>query len=150
MAPDGRALLLLGAAGAALAGGCRREAFHGPLALLERPTVEGRLARSHRLALGGAERSTLVETAAYRVLLPRRALLTFGVAVTPIGSPPAKGAFRLSVRAAGRPVWRRSFPASGTFGFEDFGIAFDGASRVGTLELELRPQDGAGGMRCWA
>src|SRR5262249_40392010 len=84
---------------------CERHEFKGPLRLVELPTTAGRLARVGALATGGETRPALLESARYRVPLPRRGRLTFGMGLAYSGNQDeAPGWFRLSVSAGGKSL----------------------------------------------
>ena len=128
-----------------LAPGCRREPPpRGPQALLERPTVEGRLAGAQRLTAGGETRPALVEPASYRLRLPPRPLLTFGAGVAKLDAEGSAPGFRLTVKADRRLLFRRSFSAREAGAFADFSLPLEAGGPETTLEFDVRPQGGAG------
>src|SRR5262245_61013577 len=86
---------------------CRAGAFHGPLPLLEQRDVRGAMPRLGALSTGGETRPALLETARYKVALPARPLLTFGVGASWAGQGDAPGWLHLTVRAGGRVLDER-------------------------------------------
>jgi arylsulfatase A-like enzyme len=131
------------ACAAALLTGCRRESFRGPLELLEAPTLSGRPARVQRLTLAGQERPALSESARYRVRLPRRPLLTFGVGLAPGGDRPL-GRLRMTVRADGQALFRHAFSPRDAREFTDVSVPLEGLGDEVLLEFEVRPAGPAG------
>lgn len=89
-------------------------------------------------------RPALFESARYRVHLPRRPLLTFGLGVARVGSEEPRSRFRFTLRANGRVLLRRSLSAREPRGFTDIGIPLDGLGEAAVLEFELRRTDAEG------
>lgn len=116
----------------------------GPRRLLEVPTVLGRPARTAWLATGGVKRIVLAESASYRVPLPPRALLTFGMGLAAAGPGPLRGGMRLAVRADGRLLLRKVLNARQAHGFRDFSLPLERRGPEVVLDLELRRTDSAG------
>jgi arylsulfatase A-like enzyme len=119
----------------------------GPRRLLETPTVSGRLARSGALTLGGDTRPALLESAAYRVRLPERALLTFGMALTRAGAEKrVDGSLRVHVNAGGTTLFRHELRYSPRERrVVEASVPLTGLAGDATLELELRFIPGKGG-----
>src|SRR6185503_15652791 len=135
-----RALLALAAM--LCVAGCRaRPSFQGPRALLRETPVDGNPARTGSLTTGGETRAALLESAQYRVALPRRPLLTFGVGLSYAGQGEAPGWYRLAVRAGGRTLVERTVNPRASHGWKDVSVALDGLGRETTLELDLRFTD---------
>jgi len=142
-------VLRLGAArsllvGLALLGSACRSDPTGPRRLLEAPTVSGRPARVGSLTIGGVTRPVLLEPASFRVRLPRRGLLTLGLCIAPTGQQPIEGGIRLTVKADGRPLLRKSLSARRAQGFVDVSLPLDDIGPEATLGFELRRTDAAG------
>src|SRR5262245_28018871 len=121
--------------------GCNREGFRGPLRLLERQTSDGRLARSGALETGGDTRPALLESARYRVPLPRRGRLTFGMGLAWAGSDEAPGWYRLSVDAGDKPLAERQLNPRAARGFRDVSVPLEGLGGAPELRFELRLTD---------
>jgi arylsulfatase A-like enzyme len=120
---------------------CAREAFRGPLRLLECPTLEGRPPLAGAVGAGGETRPALLASARFRVPLPRRPLLTYAFGSAWTGPGEAPGWLRLAVRAAGRVVDERTLNPRAARGFRDVSLALDGLGRQTVLEFELRVTD---------
>jgi arylsulfatase A-like enzyme len=90
-------------------------------------------------------RPALFESARYRVRLPRRPLLTFGLGLARVGPEEPRGTFRLTLRADGRVRLRRTLSARALRGFSDVSVPLDGLGGEALLEFELRRTDAAGG-----
>lgn len=123
-------------------GACSGPSFQ-PLRLLESATSDGRPARSGRISSGGVTRPALLESASYRVRLPQRALLTFGLGLARAADGPLEGTFRFTLKANGRTLLRRALSARRAPGFADVSLPLDGLDRQATLEFELRAGDEA-------
>src|SRR5215831_1315753 len=91
----------------ALAAACAAPRFSGPLRLLEVRDTSGALPRSGSLSTGADTRPSLLATASFRVPLPKRPLLTFGIGLSWAGEGEAPGWYRLTVRAGGRVLTER-------------------------------------------
>src|SRR5262249_2303077 len=126
---------------AALAAACGRSPFEGPLRLLEVRDVSGAVPRSGALSTGGETRPALLAPARFRVPLPRRPLLTFGIGLSWAGEGEAPGWYRLTVRADGRIVTERSLNPRAARGFRQLSTPLDGFGRETTLEFDLRLSD---------
>jgi arylsulfatase A-like enzyme len=122
---------------------CRRPHAQGPQRLLERATTTGRLARVASLSKAGVRRPALVESATYEVALPRRPLLTFGLAVTGTTERPAGGEFRVTVKAGGGTLLRRSVGPR-AHAFEEFSLPLEGLGSEATLQFRLQGEAAAG------
>lgn len=118
--------------------GCRREPAPGIQRLLEAVTLTGLPARASQASLGGDTRAALVESASYRVRLPPRALLTFGLGAPRRVNPPP--GMRLTVRADGRAVFREALAAGALGHWKEFSVPLEEAGREVTLEFDLRPR----------
>jgi len=107
-------------------------------------TDTGALPRSASLTLAGETRPALLDSAAWRVGLPSRPLLTFGAGVAWAGSADPPGWFQLSVRLDGRSVAERRLNPRALRGWRDLSVPLDGAGRRGRLEIDLRLTDREG------
>jgi arylsulfatase A-like enzyme len=124
---------------------CSGPGPRAPLRLLETQTVEGRLARAGALTSGGDTRPALLESARYRVRLPRRALLTFATGLSyREGDVEPPGWYQLTVRASGRVLADKRLNPRLARGFRDVGVSLEGLGREATLEFDLRLVDGGG------
>jgi arylsulfatase A-like enzyme len=123
---------------AALPLSCRRAAPMGPQHLLEMRTLDGRLPRQGALASGTETRPALLEPARFRVRLPRRALLTFGMGLAWTGAGDAPGWYELSVRAGDRVLAERKLNPRVARGFRDVSLPLDGLGSETTLSFDLR------------
>lgn len=93
------------------------------------------------IGVGATTRPGLVHRTASRVFLPRRALLSFGLAAGAYA--PDRGILRVTIRGNGRTLGQRTLdPRMAPFRHES--LAFDGPGREGTLEVDLRLTDSAG------
>jgi arylsulfatase A-like enzyme len=139
----GLAILILLAL-ALVSAGCRSSSFGGPLRLLDRPTTAGSPARVGRLESAGDSRPALLESARYRVPLPRRPLLTFGMGLAWAGADEAPGWYRLIVRAGERTLFERKLNPRALRGFRDVSLPLDGAGDETELafDLQLTDRDG--------
>ncbi|HET8644558.1 MAG TPA: sulfatase, partial [Vicinamibacteria bacterium] len=113
----------------------------GPQALLTLKTEGGALPRSASLTLAGDTRPALLETAAWHVRLPRRALLTLGAGVAWSGTLDPPGWFQLAVRLDGRTVAERRLNPRALRGWRDLSLPLEGAGRSGRLEIDVRLTD---------
>jgi arylsulfatase A-like enzyme len=122
--------------------GCARSSpFAGPLRLLEQPTVAGALAKSGALTTGDETRPALLESARYRVALPARAKLTFGMGLAYAGSGEAPGWYRLTVLANDTQLLERQLNPRAAHGFRDVSLPLTGGSGQTELRFELRLTD---------
>jgi arylsulfatase A-like enzyme len=133
------ALLLLLAAG-----GCRPDSPPTPVRLALERTVGGAVPRTGTLSPAGDARPAVLESASWRVRLPPRALLTFGMGISWAGQDEAPGWYRLAVRADGREVAQRTLNPRAARGWRDVSVPLDGG-REATLEFDLRFTDRDGG-----
>jgi arylsulfatase A-like enzyme len=131
------------AALALLAGlACRGPAFEGPHRVLGAQTAGGQAVRTATLSPpGGEARPALLQSASYRVPLPRHGLLTFGLAALHTGSGEAPGWFHVTVRAGDRVVFERRVNPRVARGWRDVSVELDGLGRETTLAFELRLAD---------
>jgi arylsulfatase A-like enzyme len=120
---------------------CQPEPFEGPLHLLERPTVAGRLARTGAVTTGDETRPALLESARYSVRLPRRALLTFGLGVSSADGAEVPGWFRLSVRADGKVLLKRRLNPRAVRGWRDVNLELEGHGGATELGIEIQLTD---------
>src|SRR5262245_8391232 len=120
---------------------CGGRADTGKGALLHRPTTTGAPARSGAFATGGETRPALLESAAYRVRLPARGLLTFGMGVAWAGPGEAPGWYRLTVRAGGRTLDERTLNPRAARGWREVSLALPRVAGETQLEFELRLTD---------
>jgi arylsulfatase A-like enzyme len=124
---------------------CTPQAVPTPHRLLVAPTTRGTVARTGTLSPAGDVRPALLESASWRVRLPARSLLTFGIGSSWAGQGEAPGWYRLTVRADGREVAQRTLNPRAARGWRDVSLPLDGAARDATLEFDLRftDRDGA-------
>ena len=127
----------MAAAALAMLAGCRGEPFRGPLRLLERPTATGSAPRAGSLTTGGETRAALLETARYRVPLPRRPLLTYGFGISWTGDGEAPGWFHVRVEADGRTLDERKLNPRAARGWRDVSLPLEGLGSGTTLEIHL-------------
>jgi len=121
---------------------CRSPEFQGPLRLLERPTSDGRAVKTGALATGGETRPALLESARYRVPLPKRGQLTFGMGLAWTASQEeAPGWYRLTVRAGERVLAEKQLNPRAARGFRDVSVPLDGLGSQTDLAFELRLTD---------
>jgi arylsulfatase A-like enzyme len=125
--------------------GCRSQPFPGPAHLVERPTEAGILARSGTVTVGGDARPALLESARYRIRLPKRPLLTFGMGVSyaGVGDPP--GWYRLTVRAGDAVVADKTLNPRAAHGWRDVSVPLEDLGSRATLAFDLRLADREGG-----
>jgi arylsulfatase A-like enzyme len=124
-----------------VATGCRRSSFEGPHSLLRDTPLDGKPARTAAITTGGENRPALLASARYRVALPRRPLLTFGVGTSYASEGEAPGWYRLVVRADGRSLAERTVNPRASHGWKDLSVSLEGLGREATLEFELRFTD---------
>jgi arylsulfatase A-like enzyme len=124
---------------------CTPEAAPAPHRLLVAPTTVGALARTGTLSPAGDPRPALLESASWRVRLPARPLLTFGVGFSWAGQGEAPGWYRLALRADGRELAQRTLNPRAARGWRGVSLPLDGVPREATLEFDLRftDRDGA-------
>jgi arylsulfatase A-like enzyme len=124
-----------------VASGCRTEPFAGPLRLLERRTIEGRLAKAGAVASAGDTRPALLEPARYRVSLPGRPLLTFAMGVSYAGEGEAPGWYRLTVRAGESVIADKTLNPRAAHGWRDVSVPLEGLGTKTDLAFDLRYTD---------
>lgn len=137
-----RLLLFALVAGSSLA--CRPAGFAGPLDLLQARTVEGAAPQAGRLATGGEARPALLASARFRVALPARPLLTYGVGLAWAGAGEAPGWFDLEVRAGERVLDRKRLNPRAARGWRDVSLALEGLGSSTELEFRLAFSDREG------
>jgi len=120
---------------------CGRGEFKGPLSLLHGKPLEGGAARVGAVTTGGETRPALLASARYRVPLPRRPLLTFGIGTSFAGEGEAPGWYRLTVRAEGKNIAERTINPRAAHGWRDVSVRLEGLGREATLEFDLRFTD---------
>ena len=125
--------------------GCHGRSFEGPRPLLRETPAGGKAARTGSVTTGGETRPALLESARYRVALPRRPLLTFGAGLSYAGQGEAPGWYRLAVRADGRTLTERTINPRAAHGWKDVSLPLEGLGREATLEFDLRFTDRDGG-----
>jgi arylsulfatase A-like enzyme len=121
--------------------GCRGSSFEGPHPLLRDLPLDGRAARTGAITTGGEARPALLASARYRVPLPRRPLLTFGVGTSYAGEGEAPGWYRLAVRVDGRSLSERTVNPRASHGWKDLSLPLEGLGGEATIEFELRFTD---------
>lgn len=104
-------------------------------------TESGALPRSASVTLSGETRPALVDSAAWRLRLPARPLLTLGAGVAWAGPDDPPGWFQLFVRLDGKTVAERRLNPRALRDWRDLSVPLDGAGRSGRLEIELRLTD---------
>jgi arylsulfatase A-like enzyme len=124
--------------------GCTRDTVHGPRSLLRARSLDGSLVRTGAVTTGGETRPALLASARYRVALPGRPLLTFGLGTSYAGEGEAPGWYRLAVRANGRVLAERTVNPRAAQGWRDVSLPLDGVGRETTLEFDLRFTDREG------
>ena len=120
---------------------CGPRAGSGRTALLDRPTAQGVVARAGSLAPAGETRPALLESAAWRVRLPRRALLTFGMGVAWAGEGEAPGWYRLTVEPTSEVLAERTLNPRALRGWRDVSVPVPSAPARRTLAFDLRLTD---------
>jgi arylsulfatase A-like enzyme len=120
---------------------CRHTDFEGPRSLLREKPLEGKTARTGAVTTGAQTRPALLASARYRVALPRRPLLTFGIGTSFAGEGEAPGWYRLTVRADGRNIAERTVNPRAAHGWRDVSVPLEGLGREATLEFDLRFTD---------
>ena len=121
--------------------GCTRGEPRAPQSILDTPTVEGPLPRAVAIQTGSQLRRALVHPTASRIFLPRRGILTFGLAAS--GPDWADRTLLVSVRGNGRLLGARRLEGrSGSY--SRAAISFEGTGREGTLEFDLRVTNASG------
>jgi arylsulfatase A-like enzyme len=93
------------------------------------------------MTLGGDARPALLASARYRVALPRRALLTFGMGVAHAGAGETPGWYRLAVRAGGRTLFERTLNPRASGAWRDITVALEGLGDKATLDFDLAYTD---------
>jgi arylsulfatase A-like enzyme len=128
-----------------LATACRGAAPPTPHRLLVQPTTGGTLARTGTLSPAADARPALLASAAWRLRLPSRPLLTFGFGLSWAGQGEAPGWYRLAVRANGRVLAERTLNPRAARGWRDVAVPLEGGGGEATLEFDLRftDRDGA-------
>jgi arylsulfatase A-like enzyme len=122
-----------------LLAGCRSQAFRGPLRLLEARDAEGRLPRAGALTTGAETRPSLLESASWRVRLPKRPLLTYGLGVSWAGgAEEAPGWAHFTLKAGGVPLAERTLNPREARGFHDFSLPLEGLGSQTMLAMEIR------------
>jgi arylsulfatase A-like enzyme len=117
-------------------GACRPAPPAGPRPLIP-AAGSGRLGS---LTLEGDTRPALLASGAFRVPLPRRALLTFGVGIDWAGPGEAPGWLRVAVRAGGRTVWQRTLNPRALTAWRDASVELEGGGEA-ELHFDLRLTD---------
>jgi arylsulfatase A-like enzyme len=120
---------------------CGPKPFGGPLHLLTLRDASGAMPRAGALSAAGETRPSLLTSARYRVPLPGRGLLTFGIGLSWAGQGEAPGWYRLAVRADGRVLAEKSLNPRAAHGFRDVAVPLEGLSRETTVEFDLRLTD---------
>src|SRR5688572_1500806 len=123
------------------AAACGPRAGSGRVALLDRPTSTGAPARVGSLSPAGETRPSLLESAAWRVRLPRRALLTFGMGVAWAGEGETPGWYRLSVKLDDRVIAERTVNPRALRGWREVSLPVDEHGGEALLAFELRVTD---------
>ena len=139
VAPRAGVLILL-----VLAAACRGERVATPHRLLLQPTIGGGLARTGSLSPAGESRPALLESASWRLVLPARPLLTFGIGFAWAGEGEAPGWYRLAVRAGDRVLADRTLNPRAARGWRDVSIPLEGLAGEVTLAFDLRFTDREG------
>jgi arylsulfatase A-like enzyme len=136
VAPRAVVLILL-----VLAAACGGERVATPHRLLLQPTTGGGLARTGSLSPAGESRPALLESASWRLVLPARPLLTFGIGFAWAGEGEAPGWYRLAVRAGDRVLAERNLNPRAARGWRDVSIPLEGLAGEVTLAFDLRFTD---------
>jgi arylsulfatase A-like enzyme len=127
------------------ASACGPRAGSGRTALLDRPTAAGGLARVGSLSPAGETRPALLQSAAWRVRLPRRALLTFGLGVDWAGEGETPGWYRLSVKLDDQVIAERTVNPRALRGWREVSVPVSERDGEALLAFDLRftDRDGA-------
>jgi arylsulfatase A-like enzyme len=112
--------------------------------LLATRAVSGVPFKTGRVTTGGESRAALLESASFKVRLPRRALLTFGVGLAWAGSEEAPGWYHFTLRSAGRVLAERTLNPRMARGWRDVSVPLDGLGWQATLDFEMRLTDREG------
>jgi len=120
--------------------GCSREAFEGPLQLLERPARTARLPVGGSIDAGGETRAVLLASARWDVPLPDRGLLTFGLAVDFAAEGEIPGWYHASATLDGEPIWSARLNPRAMRGFRDISVEIKGGGSA-TLGLDISLRD---------
>jgi arylsulfatase A-like enzyme len=120
--------------------GCGRTRPPGPVRLLEIADASGRMPKAGALASGGDTRPALLESARYRVRLPRRGLLTYGIGLAYASADEAPGWYHVTVRLGDRLLEDRRLNPRTLHGFRDISLPLGGSGEA-TLFFELRLTD---------
>jgi arylsulfatase A-like enzyme len=123
------------------AAACGPRAGSGRVALLDRPTSTGAPARVGSLSPAGETRPCLLESTAWRVRLPRRALLTFGMGVAWAGEGETPGWYRLSVKLDDRVIAERTVNPRALRGWREVSLPVGEQGGEALLAFELRVTD---------
>jgi arylsulfatase A-like enzyme len=99
------------------------------------------------VSAGADKRRSLVQSASYRVALPRRGLLLLSMAAGSPGPEPLLGFFRLTVKVDGTVVAERKLNPRAVPGFRATPIPVEGRGRSSRLELQLELVTGDGAPR---
>jgi arylsulfatase A-like enzyme len=111
--------------------------FEGPLALLGQAAP----ARIASVTVGGDPRPALIESATWKVPLPARPLLTFGLGVAWAGQGEAPGWFRFRLRSGTRVLAERTLNPRAALDWRDLSLPLEGLGREAELSFELRLTD---------
>ncbi|PYQ16303.1 MAG: hypothetical protein DMF80_05585 [Acidobacteria bacterium] len=114
----------------------------GPDRLLLGRTAEGAIPPAGSLSTGGEARPALLHSASFRVRLPRRGLLTFGMGTAFAGAvEDAPGWYRLQVRAGEKLLLEHTLNPRAPHGWRDFSLPLEGLGRVSLLAFQMRLTD---------
>ena len=131
------------------AAGCSRRP-PGPDRLLIHPTLEGPPPRAGSLSTGGETRPALLASGSFRVRLPPRGLLTFGMGVAVAGPPEdAPGWYRLQVRADDKVLLEHTLNPRAARGWRDFSPSLEGLGREAVIAFTMRLTDRNGADIPW-
>jgi arylsulfatase A-like enzyme len=109
--------------------------------LLTARTVKGTPVQTGRMTTGGETRPALLHSASFKVRLPRRAILTFGVGLAWAGQGEAPGWFHFALRSGSRELVQRTLNPRVAHGWRDVSVPLDDLGRTATLDFELRFTD---------
>lgn len=123
---------------------CRPARFEAPLELLKTKAVDGSAPAAGRVVSGGEARAALLASARFRVALPERPLLTYGVGLAWAGAGEAPGWFDLEVLAGGRVLDRKRLNPRAARGWREVSLPLEGLGASTELEFRLGFNDREG------
>ncbi|HVQ29458.1 MAG TPA: sulfatase-like hydrolase/transferase, partial [Vicinamibacteria bacterium] len=119
---------------------CHSAPPRGPQKLADLPTASGSPPSTVAVRVAEETRQGLAERTLIRAFLPRRGLLSFGLAAA---GGPESPLLEVTLRSEGRVLGRRGLDPR-TRPFDHASIGFEGPGRAGILEVDLRLTDPSG------